>query len=121
MHNSKTTRPNFTIFLCMLSVAGPPLAHCYTLCISGFVDDVIFSYHETCRQKSDNLAPIKFLTYTSVKGQTSPNNTTFDLGISTFSLVPAMHARTAGRSCFLSCCMDIFAILIFSQFWGFVF
>jgi len=45
-HNSETTRPNFTKFLCMLTIR-PSLCvvcrRCDVLCTSGFVDDATFS------------------------------------------------------------------------------
>ena len=46
-HNSKTTRPNFTDFVHVACDRGPVLLwrHCNTLCTSGLLDDVIFSYH----------------------------------------------------------------------------
>jgi len=44
-HNSNTTQPSFTIFLCMLPVAVVQSSS-DTLYTSGFIDDVTFSYHE---------------------------------------------------------------------------
>jgi len=46
-HNSKTTLPNFTKFLCTMPVAVASVLlwrHCDMLCSSGFTDDVVFSY-----------------------------------------------------------------------------
>jgi len=46
-HNSKTTRPNFINFLCMLLVAVARFSSdgvSIPLCTSGFVDDVMFSH-----------------------------------------------------------------------------
>jgi len=49
LHNSKTTRLNFTKFLGMLHVVVARSCcgrRCDTLCTSGFADDVMFSYRE---------------------------------------------------------------------------
>ena len=63
-YNLKTTRPNFTIFLCMLLVHGGPGSVLLwwlgdTLCTSGFVDDVTFSFSGTNGPQSSSTLCLK--------------------------------------------------------------
>jgi len=49
-HNSKTARPNFTKFSMHVARGRGSVffrRHCDVLCVSGFTDDAMFSYHET--------------------------------------------------------------------------